>query len=163
MQVELDSYTSMNHTTFSNMSVSMVNCFSSEIIIENVYGSNIVSDEFIIDFYFCPKVTIKNLHMTDCTTLGQISMIHMRETVVESIQNSDFINSQLAVMHFENSQLKSSFGNSFDAMNKALKFTGGSTGVVTNSTFKNMVQKIKEGSIYQSRVNSDGSAIGKDH
>jgi hypothetical protein len=161
MQVELDSYITMNHTTFSNMSVSMINCFSSEIILENVYGLNIISNEFLIDCYFCPGVTFKSIHMTDCTTLGQLSMINIRETTVDNIQNSEFANSQLAVMHFEKSKLKNFSGNSFDAMNKALKFTKGSVGVITNSIFKNMVQKVKEGSIYESRVISDGSAIGK--
>ena len=46
-------------------------------------------------------------------------------------------------------------------MNKAIKIFKNSTGSVQNSVFLNMIQNIRDGSIYQSKIATDGSAIGK--
>jgi hypothetical protein len=49
MQVELDSQIVMNHSTFTNMTVSIINCFSSTMVLDNITGENIISNEYIID------------------------------------------------------------------------------------------------------------------
>jgi hypothetical protein len=49
LQVELDSQIVMNHSTFTNMTVSIINCFSSTMELDNISGENIISNEYIID------------------------------------------------------------------------------------------------------------------
>lgn len=85
----------------------------------------------------------------------------IRETVVDSIQNSEFTDNQLITIVFEKSNLKMFTGNTFNGMNKAIQFKKSSTGVIANSFFYNMIQNIKDGSFYQSNIATDGSAIGK--
>ena len=100
-----------------------------------------------------------SLSLNNCQTVGLPGMINIRETVVDNIANSSFVKSQLLVIIFANSQLKSSTGNTFSAMNKGIQFINNSTGMVANSVFVKMVQNITEGSVYQSKLSSDGSAI----
>jgi hypothetical protein len=85
--------------------------------------------------------------------------MNIRETVVDNFSDSNFTENQLVVIIFEQSQLKSFSGNTFDSMNKGLKIIKQTTGIIADSFFTNMVQNIKEGSIYQSNIGTDGSAI----
>lgn len=52
LQTELDSVLTINSTTFTNMEISIANCFSSIMILDDVSGVNITSNEYIIDCYF---------------------------------------------------------------------------------------------------------------
>jgi len=81
--------------------------------------------------------------------------------VVEIIEDSIFTDNQLITILFEHSQLNYFARNTFNGINKAIKLFKNSTGLVQDSIFLNMVQNIRDGSIYQSNIATDGSAIGK--
>ena len=49
MQVELESVLIMNNVTFTDMEVSIINCFSSDMEIESVTGEHIISNQYIAD------------------------------------------------------------------------------------------------------------------
>jgi len=71
-----------------------------------------------------------------------------------------FTNNQLRTLILEQSVLASSINNTFDGINKGIKFDKKSIGKIQDSIFLNMIQDIREGSIYQSNIVGDGSAIG---
>jgi hypothetical protein len=81
--------------------------------------------------------------------------------VVNNIEYSSFTDVQLVAIIFDNSELQMFSGNTFNGMNKGILLKEGSIAIISDSTFFNMVQNIKDGTIYESNIASDGSAIGK--
>ena len=71
------------------------------------------------------------------------------------------MNNQLITLVVEHSKIYSFTRNVFDGFNKGVKFHTNSSGTISDSIFMNMIQDIKENTIYQSNVVSDGSAIGE--
>lgn len=161
MKVELGSSLILNHTTFTDMEVSIINCFSSDMEIQFVTAQNIISTEFITDCYFCTSLILKNFELRSSTAVGTAAVINIRETSVETIEDCIFYDNQPLVFLFQESQLNNFQRNSFDGMNKAIKASQRSVGVIKDSNFLNMVQNIKSGDIYQPEIVSDGSGIGK--
>lgn len=100
------------------------------------------------------------LSLYNCESDGLPGIMNIRETVVDNISNSNFTENQLLVIIFEQSELRSFTQNRFDSLNKGMQIKKNSHGIIADSIFTNMVQNIKEGTIYQSNVASDGSAIG---
>lgn len=87
--------------------------------------------------------------------------MNFRNCIIDRITKSNFTESQLQVMIFVNTLVKEISDTLFDGMNKGLKFMANSNATITNSTFKNMVQNIKEGRLYFSQIQTQGGAIGK--
>jgi hypothetical protein len=87
--------------------------------------------------------------------------MNIRETVVDNIEYSTFTDVQLVAIIFENSELKMFSGNTFNGMNKGILLKKGSIAIISDSVFVNLVQNIKSGSIYESNIATDGSAISK--
>ena len=88
-------------------------------------------------------------------------MINFRGCVIESISNSNFIESQLLVLMFRNTLIKEFTHNTLDSMNRGIKIMSGSNATITNTVFKNMVQNNKVANLYYSEIIEKGSAIGK--
>ena len=80
--------------------------------------------------------------MSSWTAKGVSGIINFRHTVVESITDSFFIDSQLITMVFDKSTLKSFVGNTLNGMYKGLQFIRNSNGTVSNSIISNMIQKV---------------------
>jgi hypothetical protein len=161
LQVELDSQIVMNHSTFTNMTVSIINCFSSTMELDNISGENIISNEYIIDWYFCTGLIFSHLTLNNWESQNLPGIINIRGSKVENIEYWEFTDVQLVAIIFDNSELKKSSGNTFNGMNKGILLQSGSIWVISDSVFVNMVQNIKDGLIYQSNIATDGSAIGK--
>ena len=124
------------------MKISIANWFNSAIILNNFIAKNITSDQSIVDWYYWEGVSFKNISMSSWTAKGVPGMINFRKTVVESISDSFFIDSQLITMIFDKSTLKSFTGNTLNGMYKGLQFIRNSNGTVLNSIITNMIQKV---------------------
>jgi hypothetical protein len=160
LQIELDSFATMNNTMFSDMTISIANWFSSEIIFTGVQANNISSEEYVIDWYYWPGVTFDKIVMHDWESKHLLGMIQITETTVKNIADSSFSECQLIVIIFKASNVLSFTGNTFDGFNKALSFEKKTNGTISNSIFKNFVQNVRDGVLFQSNIVSDGSAIG---
>ena len=161
LQIELGSYATLNNSRFENNTVSMINCFDSQMVLTDVIGVNIISNEYIIDWYFCEGVTFNKLELREWITNDLPGIIKIRETIITNVQNSYFYHNQLFVMLFESSTVNQFSGNIFDAINRGIQFDKNSNGTITDSIFQNMVQDIRDGDLYNSNIVNDGSAIGK--
>jgi hypothetical protein len=161
MKVEMGSNLVLKHSKFTNMEVSIINCFSSDMEIELVTAKNITSSNYITDSYFCTDLIMKNFELKSCTATDTISVISMRETLVNTIEDCTFYDNQPLIFNFLHSQFNKFERNSFDGMNKAIRAIKQTVGNIKDSSFVGMVQNVKSGDIYQSNIISDGSAIGK--
>ena len=158
--MELESTLKMSNSSFANMQISVMSCFNSILELDTISAEHLESDDFIIYWFFCSKIIFKKVTLNNCTSNDIPGVIYFVQTTVNLIENSVFTNNQLRTLILEQSVLASSINNTFDGINKGIKFDKKSIGKIQDSIFLNMIQDIREGSIYQSNIVGDGSAIG---
>jgi nitrous oxidase accessory protein NosD len=131
------------------------------LTITNTSLVNIKAGFHLIEAFTTQDIIIQNLTVTNSSSEFQEDIIHFTECVVESFTDSYFFDVQPFALIFTETEVKHFSNNIFDGMNRGVKFEDQSTATISNNTFKNMQQNIREGDIYFSQIFYSGSAIGK--
>lgn len=160
-RVESSSTAAISNSTFTDINFSVISVTDSTIQLYDSEMKNISASQNIIECYTSSGIIFRNLTMRDSQTRDRPSMISFRSWTIESISNSKFLDSQLLVFTLRSSQLKEFNSNVLNAMNRGIQLLANSNATIINSIFTNMKQFIRDGKLYQSNIDSLGSAIGK--
>ena len=160
LRIESNSEVQISNSIFQDINFSIVSVTDSVMRINDTYISNITASQYVIECYTSTGIIFQNLTIFDSQSDDKLGMTNFRDCVIESISNSNFIESQLLVLMFRNTLVKEFTHNTLDSMNRGIKIMSGSNATITNTVFKNMVQNIKESKLYYSEIKRKGSAIG---
>jgi hypothetical protein len=156
-----DSVISLNNFEISDIEFLLFILTDSSLTMTNTSLVNIRAGYRLIEAYTTKNIIIQNLTVTNSSSEFRNDIIHFTECVVESITDSYFFDVQPFALAFTNTEVKNFNNNIFDGMNRGVKFDKQSTAIISNTTFMNMKQNIREGDIYFSEILHSGSAIGK--
>jgi hypothetical protein len=156
-----DSVISLNNFEISDIDFLLFILTSSFLTMNNTSLINIRAGYRLIEAYTTKDIIIQNLTVTNSSSEFENDIIHFTECVVESITDSYFFDVQPFAIGFTNTEVKDFSNNIFDGMNRGVRFSKQSTAIISNTTFMNLKQNIREGDIYFSQINYSGSAISK--
>lgn len=122
--------------------------------------SNITADERLIYAYEMTLIQITAMQMTGCKASGVTEMMYFWRSNVALVTQSTYSESQFIVFHFRETNVTEFSNNTLNSMYKGIKITD-STVSISNTTIKGMVQNEQSGSVIQSKLTQDGSAIRK--
>jgi nitrous oxidase accessory protein NosD len=156
-----DSIVSLNNLEISDVEFLLFIWTDSFLTITNTSLVNIRAGYYLIEAFTTQDIVIQNLTVTNSSSEFRNDIIHFTECVVESFTDSYFFDVQPFALAFTNTEVKDFSNNTLDGMNRGVRFNKQSTAIISNTTFKNMQQNIREGDIYFSQIYYSGSAIGK--
>jgi hypothetical protein len=156
-----DSIISLNNFEISDVEFLLFVLTDSFLTMTNTKLTNIRAGYHLIQAFTTQDIVITNLTVTNSSSEFQEDIIHFTECVVESFTDSYFFDVQPFALIFTETEVKHFSNNTFDGMNRGVRFNDQSTAIISNTTFKNMQQNIREGDIYFSQIYYSGSAIGK--
>ena len=160
MRIEESSVGTIQNSRFENIAFVLMSVTNSQLQLVNWYLSNITSRRNNLSFLTSTEIVLKNITTYNLYSKLKPEVLGFNGWIVNEISRWNFTETQLRVFIFQNTLVKIFDSNLINGMNKGILFTDGSVGPITNSTISNMVQNIKSGTIYQSSIGSDGSAIG---
>ena len=160
IRIEETSVGTIQNWKFENLAFSLMSVTNSQLQLVNWYLSNITSKRNTIEFLTSTGIVFRNVTTYNLYSTLKPGVFGINGWVIEEISRWNFTETQLRVFIFQNTLVKIFDSNLINRMNKGILFTDDSVGSITNSTISNMVQNIKSGTIYQSSIGSDGSAIG---
>ena len=160
-RIESDSSVNIINSYFDSINFSMAMVKNSALVIQNLEAHNITAISYLLDVYVSNGIVLNNFTVVNCQTIGLPGLFSFKKSTVESVRNSNFVESQLLVFIFSNSLVKQFDSNVLNGMNRGIQVTERSNATVNNNVFKNMKQNIKEGGVYYAEIKEAGSAIGK--
>ena len=161
IRIEESSVGIIHSCTFEDLNFSFMSVTNSQIQLLDWYLNNITSKRNTIEFLTSSAIVFRNVTTYNLYSSKQPGVFGFNGCSVDEISNSNFTETEYRVFVFQNTIVKKFDSNLLNTMNKGIQFIAGSVGSITNTTISNMVQNIKSGTLYQSNISSDGSAIGK--
>ena len=161
IRIEESSIGTISNSKIANISLVFLSSVSSQMEISNWIFSNMTWRRNTLEFITSTGVILRNVSTYNLTSTQRPNMFQFSNSVIEEISNCSFTLTQPIAFVFQSTLLKKFDHNLLNLLNKGIRLTSGSIGYITNTKIMNMVQNFTSGSLYQSNINSDGSAIGK--